>query len=173
MGQRSSYAFAATGNAQFPMLAPSGGKAPLRAEDSPFSLGSDHEVYQDSSFAIPAVYLNDWPDRYIHTTLDTAANIDPTKLGRVAFIGAATGVALANDPRIGTAGGDARAGARAGAGRRAARAAVFRRNRTRGPLTCLATTGSTTTRSSGVPRPKLLDFEGAHGNGGATMPTRC
>jgi hypothetical protein len=84
------------------MLAPGGGKEPLRAEDSPFSEGSDHEVYQDSSFRIPAVYLNDWPDRYIHTTLDSAANIDATKLGRVAFIGAATGYALANDPRIGT-----------------------------------------------------------------------
>jgi hypothetical protein len=98
-----SYDYAATGKADFPMLAPSGGKEPLRAEASPFAMGSDHEVYQDASFRIPAVYFNDWPDRYIHTTLDTADNIDPTKLGRVAFIGAATGLALANDARIGTA----------------------------------------------------------------------
>jgi len=35
--------------------------------------------------------LNDWPDRYIHTNFDTAANIDPTKLKRAAFIGAASG----------------------------------------------------------------------------------
>jgi hypothetical protein len=97
-----SYRYAATGAAEFPMLAPAGGKEPLRAEYSPFSEGSDHEVYQDSSFRIPAVYLNDWPDRYIHTTLDSVANIDATKLGRVAFIGAATGYALANDARIGT-----------------------------------------------------------------------
>jgi len=48
-------------------------------------------VYQDSSFGIPAIYLNDWPDRYIHTNFDTAANIDPTKLKRAAFIGAASG----------------------------------------------------------------------------------
>jgi len=27
-------------------------------------MGSDHDVYQDSSFGIPAIYLNDWPDRY-------------------------------------------------------------------------------------------------------------
>jgi aminopeptidase YwaD len=90
-----SYKFAATGAAQYPMVAPEGGKEPLRAEYSPFSMGSDHEVYQDSSFKIPAIYLNDWPDRYIHTNFDTAANIDPTKLKRAAFIGAASGYFLA------------------------------------------------------------------------------
>jgi hypothetical protein len=58
-------------------------------------MGSDHDVYQDSSFGIPAIYLNDWPDRYIHTNLDAAANIDPTKLKRAAFIGAASGYFLA------------------------------------------------------------------------------
>jgi aminopeptidase YwaD len=91
-----SYTFAATGEADYPLLAPAGGKEPLRAEYSPFSLGSDHEVYQDSSFGIPSIYLNDWPDRYIHTNFDTAANIDPTKLKRAAFIGAASGYFLAN-----------------------------------------------------------------------------
>jgi hypothetical protein len=40
--------------------------------------------------------LNDWPDRYIHTNLDSAANIDATKLKRAAFIGAASGYFLAN-----------------------------------------------------------------------------
>jgi hypothetical protein len=58
-------------------------------------MGSDHDVYQDSSFGIPAIYLNDWPDRYIHTNFDTPANIDPTKLKRTAFIGAASGYFLA------------------------------------------------------------------------------
>jgi aminopeptidase YwaD len=52
-------------------------------------------VYQDSSFGIPAIYMNDWPDRYIHTNFDMAANIDPTKLKRAAFIGAASGYFLA------------------------------------------------------------------------------
>ena len=57
-------------------------------------MGSDHDVYQDSSFGIPAIYMNDWPDRYIHTNFDTAANIDTTKLKRAAFIGAASGYFL-------------------------------------------------------------------------------
>jgi len=90
-----SYQFAATGKSEYPMVAPEGGKEPLRAEYSAFTMGSDHDVYQDSSFGIPAIYLNDWPDRYIHTNFDSAANIDPTKLKRAAFIGAASGYFLA------------------------------------------------------------------------------
>jgi len=92
----SSTTFAAAGSAQYPLIAPEGGKEPLRAEYSPYSRGSDHDVYQDSSFAIPSIYLNDWPDRYIHTNFDTAANIDPTKLKRAALIGAASGYFLAS-----------------------------------------------------------------------------
>jgi aminopeptidase YwaD len=92
---KQSYKFAATGAAEFPFVAPEGGKEPLRAEYSAYTMGSDHDVYQDSSFKIPAIYLNDWPDRYIHTNFDTAANIDPTKLKRAAFIGAASGYFLA------------------------------------------------------------------------------
>jgi len=91
-----SYKFAATGEANYPMVAPEGGKEPLRAEYSAYTMGSDHDVYQDSSFGIPAIYLNDWPDRYIHTNFDTAANIDPTKMKRAAFIGAASGYFLAS-----------------------------------------------------------------------------
>jgi aminopeptidase YwaD len=91
-----SYEFAATGEAQYPLVAPEGGKDPQRAEYSPFELGSDHQVYQDSSFGIPSIYLNDWPDRYIHTNFDSAANIDPTKLKRAALIGAASAYFLAN-----------------------------------------------------------------------------
>jgi aminopeptidase YwaD len=90
-----SYKFASTGAAEFPLVAPEGGKEPLLAMDDNYTMGSDHDVYQDSSFKIPAIYLNDWPDRYIHTNFDTSANIDPTKLKRAAFIGAASGYFLA------------------------------------------------------------------------------
>jgi hypothetical protein len=90
-----SYRYAAGLRAEYPMVAPEGGKEPLRAEYSAYTMGSDHDVYQDSSFGIPAIYMNDWPDRYIHTNFDTAANIDTTKLKRAAFIGAASGYFLA------------------------------------------------------------------------------
>src|SRR6266403_115252 len=90
-----SYKFAATGSAEYPLVAPEGGKEPLQAQFGDYTMGSDHDVYQDSSFGIPAIYMNDWPDRYIHTNFDSAANIDTTKLKRAAFIGAASGYFLA------------------------------------------------------------------------------
>lgn len=88
--------FASGQPAAYPLFAPEGGKEPLLAEMAPFSLGSDHQVYADSSWSIPAIYLNDWPDRYIHTNFDTPANVDPTKLKRAAFIGATSALFLAN-----------------------------------------------------------------------------
>jgi len=87
-------AFASTGSAKYPLVAAEGGKEALQASFVPLSLGSDHEVYSDSTFGIPAIYLNDWPDRYIHTNFDVPANIDPTKLLRAGFIAAASGYAL-------------------------------------------------------------------------------
>jgi hypothetical protein len=88
--------FAASGSAEYPLNAPEGGKEPLQAALVDFSSGSDHQVYTEGSFRIPAVYLNDWPDRYIHTNMDTPARVDPTKLLRAGFIAAGTGWVLAN-----------------------------------------------------------------------------
>ncbi|HEV7767344.1 MAG TPA: DUF4910 domain-containing protein [Thermoanaerobaculia bacterium] len=87
--------YAMTGSAKWPLVASDGTKDPLRAAFVPLTLGSDHQVYSDSSFSIPAIYLNDWPDRYIHTNRDVPANIDSTKLARAAFIAAASGYTLA------------------------------------------------------------------------------
>jgi aminopeptidase YwaD len=89
--------FADTGESNYPMVSAEGGKEALQAEFAPFSMGSDHEIYD--SFDIPAIYFNDWPDRYIHTNFDVPANIDPTKLKRAAFLGAVIANFLANyDP---------------------------------------------------------------------------
>jgi hypothetical protein len=91
-----SYEFAATGHATYPLVAPEGSKQALLAQFSEYTPGSDHDIYQCGSYRIPAIYMNDWPDRYIHTNFDAAANIDPTKLLRAAFIGASSGYFLAN-----------------------------------------------------------------------------
>ncbi len=88
--------YAMSGTAKWPLVAPEGGRDALRAAMVPLTLGSDHEVYSSSSWGIPAVYLNDWPDRFIHTNADTPSKIDPTKLKRAGFIAAATGLVLAN-----------------------------------------------------------------------------
>ena len=88
--------FASGEAASYPLHSPEGGKEALLAEMAEFTMGSDHQVYADSSFGVPAIYLNDWPDRYIHTNFDTPANVDPTKLKRAAFIGAASAYFLAD-----------------------------------------------------------------------------
>jgi hypothetical protein len=51
-------------------------------------LGSDHEVFQEAAFGVPMVYFHDWPDVTIHTNKDLPENLDETKLGRVAYLGA-------------------------------------------------------------------------------------
>lgn len=80
----------------FPLNAPEGGKEPLQALMEGIDMGSDHDVFFEGTWRIPGVYLHEWPDRYIHTNFDTAANIDPTKLKRSAFIGAVAAWFLAN-----------------------------------------------------------------------------
>ena len=82
--------------ATFALVAAEGDKTPLQAEIEGLSMGSDHQVYNAGSWRIPGLYLHDWPDRYIHTNKDTAANIDPTKLKRSAFIGAVAAYYLAD-----------------------------------------------------------------------------
>jgi len=91
-----SYAFAATGDAPFPLVDPEGGKRALQAEFVDFTEGSDHQVWSEGSWRVPAIYLNDWPDRYIHTHADEVAHIDATKLLRAAFLGAASAYYLAD-----------------------------------------------------------------------------
>ncbi|MGH7730887.1 MAG: DUF4910 domain-containing protein [Candidatus Eiseniibacteriota bacterium] len=97
---RETAAFAAGRGSDLPLHAPGGGKEAALADMAEYTGGSDHDVYCEGSFRIPTIYLNDWPDRYIHTNMDVAANIDPTKLERAAFIGAASGYFLS---RVGPA----------------------------------------------------------------------
>jgi len=77
------------------LISPEGSKDSLVADVTPFEMGSDHDVYQEGSFRIPAIYLRDWPDVFIHTNNDSPANIDPTKIKRSTFIAAASGYFLA------------------------------------------------------------------------------
>jgi aminopeptidase YwaD len=65
------------------------------ADRTPYAEGSDHDDYDSSTIAVPSLYLRDWPDIYIHTDHDTLEQIDPTKLRRVALLGAASGYTYA------------------------------------------------------------------------------
>lgn len=78
------------------IFSPGGNKEMLVADFQAFTMGSDHEVYQEGSFRIPTIYLNDWPDVFIHTNNDVPENMDATKLRRVAVIGASCGYFLAS-----------------------------------------------------------------------------
>jgi len=96
-------AYAGGEDVPYPLVSPEGGKEALLAQMVDYTSGSDHDVYAEGSFRVPVIYLNDWPDRYIHTNFDAPGNIDPTKLERAAFIAAASGYFLArvtwNDER--------------------------------------------------------------------------
>lgn len=72
-----------------------GSKDALWADITPYESGSDHWIYQEGGFGIPAIYLRDHPDIYIHTNKDLPANIEPTKMKRSAFIAAASAYYLA------------------------------------------------------------------------------
>jgi aminopeptidase YwaD len=76
-------------------ISPEGNKEMLIADFHSFTMGSDHDVYEEGSFRIPTIYMNDWPDVFIHTNGDTPDHMDSTKLQRVAVIGAASGYFLA------------------------------------------------------------------------------
>ena len=91
-----SAALASGQDAPYALADPEGGREAQLAEIADFSMGSDHQVWTEGSFRVPAIYLNDWPDRYIHTHADQVSNIDPTKLKRAAFIGAASALYLAD-----------------------------------------------------------------------------
>ena len=80
----------------YPLVSKEGSKNPQLAQMEGIDLGSDHQIFNESSWGIPGIYLHDWPDRYIHTNFDSAAMIDPTKLKRAAFIAALQGWYLAN-----------------------------------------------------------------------------
>lgn len=73
----------------------SGTRNAFFVDETPYAEGSDHDDYDSSTIAIPSLYLRDWPDIYIHTDHDTLQQIDPTKLRRVALLGAASGYSFA------------------------------------------------------------------------------
>lgn len=87
---------AAGGGFEDALISPEGSKETFFADMGPYTMGSDHDVYEEGSFRIPAIYLADWPDVFIHTNNDLPSNIDPTKIKRSSFIAAASGYFLAH-----------------------------------------------------------------------------
>jgi aminopeptidase YwaD len=77
---------------------PGGSRETFLGDLRPLEMGSDHEVFAAAGFSVPMVYFHDWPDVTIHTNKDTPENLDVTKLGRVAYLGAGIAWTLAALP---------------------------------------------------------------------------
>ncbi len=73
------------------------GKFPLfRQASTTFSGGSDHYILTDPSVGIPCPMLNQWPDKFYHTSEDTLDKVDPKMLSRVGAAVLAYAYFLAN-----------------------------------------------------------------------------
>ncbi|HEX4438945.1 MAG TPA: DUF4910 domain-containing protein [Thermoanaerobaculia bacterium] len=77
---------------------PPGSREAFLGDVRGLEMGSDHEVFQAAGFGVPMVYFHDYPDVTIHTQKDQPENLDPTKLGRVAYMGAGVVYTLAALP---------------------------------------------------------------------------
>ncbi len=78
------------------VTSPRGTRDPFDVSVDEFFDGSDSFIYNDSSLGVPAVYLEDWPDPFLHTSGDRPENQDSTKLKRSALVGAAVAYLVAN-----------------------------------------------------------------------------
>ena len=60
---------------------PLGGTAcPIKWSYDVYSAGSDHLFFVDATLGIPAVMINQFPDRFYHTSTDTPDKIDPVQM---------------------------------------------------------------------------------------------
>ena len=80
------------------MAWPPGSREAFLGDVRALEMGSDHEVFEEASYGVPMVYFHDWPDVTIHTNKDLPENLDATKLGRVAYLGAGIAYTLAALP---------------------------------------------------------------------------
>jgi hypothetical protein len=92
------YAEGRGGDAYSGFVWPPGSREPFLGDVRGIEMGSDHEVFEAAGFRIPMVYFHDYPDVTIHTQKDLPENLDATKLGRVAYIGAGIAWTLAALP---------------------------------------------------------------------------
>jgi Peptidase family M28 len=79
-----------------PIFARLGTREPYRAQAVPYFDSTDHLVFNDPWVRVPGTSLTNWPDEYIHSSVDDLWQIDPTQLKRNAFVVAATAWWLAN-----------------------------------------------------------------------------
>lgn len=79
----------------FQIYSPGGSKRRLLARMSPYSFGSDHDMFVEQTISIPAIIFCNWPDDFYHTSEDSLDKVDPTMVRRVIFTGAAIAATIA------------------------------------------------------------------------------
>jgi aminopeptidase-like protein len=72
------------------------GQTASRHAVTPFSGGSDHCLLIDPSVGVPCPMINQWPDKFYHTSADTLDKVDPSMLARVGSVAATYAYFLAD-----------------------------------------------------------------------------
>ncbi len=79
-----------------PIVDPNGSRDPFYYIIERYYSASDHMVFQEKEFGIPAVMLNNWPDMFYHSNEDRPDKCDPTQLKRAVFIALAAAYVIAD-----------------------------------------------------------------------------
>jgi len=69
---------------------------PIKYNLVPYIGGSDHHVFVDPVWGIPATAYIEWPDKYYHTSLDVIDNLDPRVLKVVGSAALSLALYIAN-----------------------------------------------------------------------------
>ncbi|MFQ5595230.1 MAG: DUF4910 domain-containing protein [Anaerolineae bacterium] len=73
-----------------------GGYPLFRWAETPYMPGSDHYILADPTVGIPCPMLNQWPDKFYHTSFDTLDRVSPHMLARAGTIAGTYAYFLAN-----------------------------------------------------------------------------
>ncbi|HJX04336.1 MAG TPA: PqqD family peptide modification chaperone [Thermoplasmata archaeon] len=68
----------------------------FRIATTPFSAGSDHTEFNDSTIGVPAVMFLQWPDKFYHTSMDTIDKVSEDSLRRVGWMTAVSALTIAD-----------------------------------------------------------------------------
>ncbi|MFC1557842.1 M28 family peptidase [candidate division KSB1 bacterium] len=79
-----------------PIIDPSGKQYPFYYSIENYFGSSDHIIFLNREFKIPAVMFNNWPDMFYHSNQDRPDKADPTQLKRAVFIALASAYTIAN-----------------------------------------------------------------------------
>ena len=73
-----------------------GSLAPFKWQYRPYAAGSDHYMFTDRTVSIPAIMLNQFPDKFYHTSTDTVDKIDVAQMARASRIVTLSALTLAH-----------------------------------------------------------------------------